>query len=188
MPPASAYGPAYRRLFERLLEDGWSATTLSRVFDCGIGAGVFSEGLVRARGSPVRVYGVDLSLRLLRRAAARLGRRGVPSHLSRADVRALPIRDAEMDAVMCGLVLDHLADPSPALRELARVARPGAPVVVVTTRPLAPDLPFRIVFRYRRLRPEAVERAMAAAGLRDIRRRPLTGLARLFGVAFTARA
>jgi hypothetical protein len=58
----------------------------------------------------------------------------------------------------------------------------------VTTRPFAPDLPFRIVFRYQRLRPEVVERAMAAVGLHDVRHHPLTGLARPFGIAFTARA
>ncbi len=185
---AVSYGRAYRTLFERLREDGWPESTFSRVLDCGIGAGVFSEGFIRALGAPARMYGVDLSLRLLKRAAGRLGRHGVSPYLLRADARALPIRDAQMDAVICGLVLDHLGEASAALRELARVARPGAPVVVVTTRPLAPDLPFRIVFRYRRLRPESVERAMAAAGFRDVRRHSLTGLARPFGIAFTARA
>lgn len=185
---AVSYGRAYRTLFERLRADDWGESTFSRVLDCGIGAGVLSEGFIRALGAPTRVYGVDLSLRLLKRAAARLGRHGVPPHLLRADARALPIGDSQMDAVICGLVLDHLGEASAALGELARVARPGAPVVVVTTRPLAPDLPFRIMFRYRRLRPDAVERAMATAGLRDVRRHSLTGLARPFGIAFTARA
>jgi ubiquinone/menaquinone biosynthesis C-methylase UbiE len=183
-----SYGRAYRTLFKRLREDGWCESAFPRVLDCGIGAGVFSEAFIRALGTPAHVYGVDLSLRLLKRAGARLGRHGVAPQLLRADVRALPIGDAQIDAVICGLVLDHLGEASPALRELARVARPGAPVVIVTTRPLAPDLPFRIVFRYRRLRPEALERAMAAAGLRDVRRHSLTGLARPFGMAFTARA
>jgi ubiquinone/menaquinone biosynthesis C-methylase UbiE len=183
-----SYGRAYRALFERLREEEWSESTFSRVLDCGIGAGVFSEGFIRALGAPARVYGVDLSRRLLKKAAARLDRHGVQPHLLRADARALPIGDSQMDAVICGLVLDHLGEASAALGELARVARPGAPVVVVTTRPFAPDLPVRIVFRYRRLRPEAIERAMATAGLREVRRHLLTGLARPFGIAFTARA
>jgi len=130
---AVSYGRAYRTLFARLREDGWPESTFSRVLDCGIGAGVFSEGFIRALGAPARVYGVDLSLRLLKRAARRLGRHGVSPYLLRADARALPIRDAQMDAVICGLVLDHLGEASAALRELARVARPGAPVVVVAT-------------------------------------------------------
>jgi ubiquinone/menaquinone biosynthesis C-methylase UbiE len=183
-----SYGRAYRALFERLRREEWSERTFSRVLDCGIGAGVFSEGFIRALGAPARVYGVDLSRRLLKKAAARLGRHGVRPHLLRADARALPIADSQMDAVLCGLVLDHLGEASAALEELARVARPGAPVVIVTTRPFAPDLPVRAVFRYRRLRPEAIERAMAKIGLREVRRHLLTGLARPFGIAFTARA
>jgi ubiquinone/menaquinone biosynthesis C-methylase UbiE len=132
--------------------------------------------------------GIDLSPRLLESAVARLRVLGVDLRLVRADVRRLPFRDSAMDLVMCALVLDHLGERSTALAELARVARPGAPVVVVTTRPLAPDLPVRLVFRYARLRPAAVERAMKEAGLRDIQRRSLTGLARIFGIAFVGRA
>ena len=183
-----SYGRAYRRLFARLRQGGWFGQTPSHVLDCGIGAGVLSEAVVRALGPPDRLVGVDLSPRLLERAVARLRERGVEPRLARADVRHLPFRDATMDLVTCGLVLDHLGERSTALAELARVARPGAPVVVVTTRPLAPDLPVRLVFRYARLRPAAVERAMKEAGLRDIQRRSLTGLARIFGIAFVGRA
>lgn len=183
-----AYGRAYRKLLEHLRDDGWYAGPVSRVLDCGVGAGVFSQGFVATFGRQHRAYGVDLSSRLLERAAVRLGRRGTRVHLLRADARALPLRDRVMDALICGLMLDHLADPSTALRELARVACPGAPVVIVTTRPYAPDLPFRLVFRYRWPRPAEFERAMMAAGFHDIRRYALTGLARPFGIAFAGRA
>jgi ubiquinone/menaquinone biosynthesis C-methylase UbiE len=132
--------------------------------------------------------GIDLSPRLLERAVARLRELEVEPRVARADVRRLPFRDATMDLVTCALVLDHLGERSTTLAELARVARPGTPVVVVTTRPLAPDLPVRIVFRYARLRPAAIERAMKEAGLRDVQRRSLTGLARPFGIAFLGRA
>jgi ubiquinone/menaquinone biosynthesis C-methylase UbiE len=183
-----SYGRAYRRLFERLGIRGWSGGMLPRVLDCGIGAGVLSEALLRVLGGPARLHGIDLSPRLLRRAAARLAAGGSRPHLVRADARAVPIRDLSMDVVLCGLVLDHVVEPSTVLRELARVARPGALVVVVTTRPFAPDLPIRLAFRYWRHRPESVERAMTALGLGEVRRHPLTGLARPFGIAFTARA
>jgi ubiquinone/menaquinone biosynthesis C-methylase UbiE len=185
---AQSYGRAYRKLFARLRQGGWFRQKPSQVLDCGIGAGVFSEALVRSLGPPVGLVGADLSPRLLESAMARLRARGLKLRMVRADVRRLPFRDATMDLVMCGLVLDHVGERSTALAELARVARPGAPVVVVTTRPLAPDLPVRMVFRYARLRPAAVERAMAEAGLRDIERRSLTGLARPFGIAFVGRA
>jgi len=183
-----AYGRAYRKLLERLRDEGWYDGPVSRVLDCGIGAGVFSQGFIATFGRDHRAYGVDLSSRLLERAAARLGRRGARVHLLRADARALPLRDRAMDAAMCGLVLDHLADPSAALGELARVCRAGVPVVIVTTRRHAPDLPFRLVFRYRWPRPGDVEQALSAAGFRDIRRYAMTGLARPFAIAFAGRA
>jgi ubiquinone/menaquinone biosynthesis C-methylase UbiE len=93
-----------------------------------------------------------------------------------------------MDVVLCGLVLDHVEQPTRVLGELARVARPGALVVVATTRPFAPDLPIRLVFRYWRHHPEAIERAMVTAGLGEVQCHHLTGLARPFGLAFSARA
>jgi ubiquinone/menaquinone biosynthesis C-methylase UbiE len=182
------YGRAYGKLLERLRNDGWYDAPVERVLDCGVGAGVFSQGFIATFGRQRRAYGIDLSRRLLERAAMRLGRRGTRVHLLRADARALPLKDRVIDALICGLVLDHLADPSAALGELARVCRAGAPVVIVTTRQHAPDLPFRLVFRYRRPRPAYIEHAMRAVGFHDIRRYALTGLARPFGIAFAGRA
>ena len=60
--------------------------------------------------------------------------------------------------------------------------------MVVTTRQHAPDLPFRLIFRYRPPRAEDIERALGAAGFHEIRRYALTGLARPFGIAFAGRA
>lgn len=47
-----------------------------------------------------------------------------------ADVRALPLRDASVDAIVAIHVLGHLEDPARALREWARALRPGGAVVL----------------------------------------------------------
>ncbi len=60
-----------------------------RILDVGCGAGRHSAALERAGGRPV---GLDLSARLLARAREVTG-----APLVRADMRALPIRDASMD-------------------------------------------------------------------------------------------
>jgi ubiquinone/menaquinone biosynthesis C-methylase UbiE len=50
-----------------------------------------------------------------------------------ADITRLPYLDASFDAIICGWVLEHLPDPRPGLRELARVLKPGGKVLLMTT-------------------------------------------------------
>lgn len=47
------------------------------------------------------------------------------------DVRALPLADASMDAVVCLAVLQHLAEPARAARALARLVRPGGRILIL---------------------------------------------------------
>jgi SAM-dependent methyltransferase len=57
--------------------------------------------------------------------ARRLGRDRVAG-LVEADVLALPLADASLDAVLAAGLVSHLPDPAAGLAELARVCRPGA--------------------------------------------------------------
>ena len=45
----------------------------------------------------------------------------------------LPYADASFDAVVCGWVLEHLPDPRPGLRELARVLQAGGKLLLMVT-------------------------------------------------------
>jgi len=49
----------------------------------------------------------------------------------RGDATELPLDDGEVDAAFAHMVLHYLASPAEALREMARVVRPGGQVVVV---------------------------------------------------------
>jgi ubiquinone/menaquinone biosynthesis C-methylase UbiE len=185
----AAYPRAYFQFFERLREDLplAAAEPPSRVLDCGSGTGLFSEALLQATATAFDVYGIDLSGKMLARARSRLQRWGVRVHLQQGDVSALPFGDGEMDLVIGALVLEHVRDPLRALREMVRVLRAGAAVVLVTTRPSAPDKLCRVLYRYRPLHPESLIRWMAEAGLHDIRPHRLTGLARWFACGYTGR-
>ncbi len=94
-----------------------------RVLDLGAGTGVSTEELSRSGAVAV---GADLSLGML--AAGRRSRPQVP--LLAGDALALPFADATFDAVTISFALRNVVDPDAALREMARVTRPGGRLVV----------------------------------------------------------
>jgi SAM-dependent methyltransferase len=77
-----------------------------------------------ARVAPGPVTGIDLAAEAVAAAQVDPAR---PANLDFqvADVYALPFADGVFDVVHIHQVLHHLADPPAALREAARVARPG---------------------------------------------------------------
>jgi SAM-dependent methyltransferase len=101
------------------------------ILDAGCGNGRYSRFLLRHADPDARITGFDLSQQMLRRA-----RRRVPddrvSYVA-ADLTRLPYTDQSFDAVVCGWVLEHLPDPRPGLKELARVLRPGGKLLLMVT-------------------------------------------------------
>jgi SAM-dependent methyltransferase len=101
------------------------------VLDAGCGSGRDSRELA-ARGLPV--LAVDLSQGMLDEARAWTARRLAAGaiHYALMDLRRLELPDACCRGVWCSASLLHLPRPvAPrAVAELARVARPGAPLVV----------------------------------------------------------
>ncbi|HEU4426768.1 MAG TPA: demethylmenaquinone methyltransferase [Pilimelia sp.] len=93
------------------------------VLDVGAGTGVSTVELARSGAYAV---GSDISLGMLR--AGRRARPDVP--LLAGDALALPFADATLDAVTISFALRNVADPGAALREFARVTRPGGRLVV----------------------------------------------------------
>ena len=94
-----------------------------RCLDLAAGTGVSTEELAR---SGAYVVGVDLSLGML--AVGRRARPAVP--LLAGDALALPFADATFDAVTISFGLRNVVDTAAALREMARVTRPGGRLVV----------------------------------------------------------
>lgn len=94
-----------------------------RVLDVGAGTGVSTAELARSGADAV---GVDLSLGML--GAGRRIRPHVP--LVAGDALRLPFRDVAFDAVTISFALRNVVDAGAALRELARVTRPGGRLVV----------------------------------------------------------
>jgi demethylmenaquinone methyltransferase/2-methoxy-6-polyprenyl-1,4-benzoquinol methylase len=94
-----------------------------RVLDLAAGTGVSTEELARTGAYAV---GLDISLGMLR--AGRRTRPGIT--LIAGDALALPFADATFDAVTISFGLRNVQDTTAALREMARVTRPGGRLVV----------------------------------------------------------
>jgi SAM-dependent methyltransferase len=93
--------------------------------DVGCGTGALTA-TVLAEADPARVVGVDPSTGFLVTAAAQIS--DARAVFGVGDARALPLDDRLFDVVVSGLVLNFVPDPSAAVAELARVARPGGVV------------------------------------------------------------
>lgn len=97
-----------------------------RLLDVGCGTGVLLEQ-VRARWPSAHTMGVDLSRGMLARARRRL-EPGVP--LVQAEAGALPFAAGAFAVVVSNSSLHFWPDRRGALREIARVLRPGGRLVI----------------------------------------------------------
>ncbi len=100
-----------------------------RLLDVAIGDGVYTSWLPEDWS----IVGVDVSACQL--AACRRRNSGRDLRLVLGEAEDLPFCDGEFDAVLSNGGFNHFNDPEAALREMARVAKPGAPVVVADEEP-----------------------------------------------------
>jgi SAM-dependent methyltransferase len=96
------------------------------VLDVGCGAGHFTRR-VAAELQGGRVTGLDADAGRLSFARAR--NEAPNADFAEGDLHRLPFVDGAFDLVFCRFVLVHVTDPTLALREMVRVARPGGSVV-----------------------------------------------------------
>ncbi|MDH5507924.1 MAG: methyltransferase domain-containing protein [Anaerolineae bacterium] len=78
-----------------------------------------------------KYYGVDLSFQMLRRAQSKLAANGRQAELFNCDGAYLPFRDSIFDLVFQMGGLQFYGDPFRGVSEMARVAKPGARIVII---------------------------------------------------------
>ena len=98
------------------------------VLDLGCGTGS-AGGALRKAGA--QVIGADLSIACLLAAKRRL------DGVVRTDAARLPFKDGAFDGLVSRGALHHLHDPQTALKEAARVLKPGAPAIFLDPREFA---------------------------------------------------
>jgi demethylmenaquinone methyltransferase/2-methoxy-6-polyprenyl-1,4-benzoquinol methylase len=134
----------FTRLFSYGMDRGWKrlatselasyASGAARVLDLATGTGdlAFAAAAALARA---QVTGVDASPRMVECARARAIRESVP-HAGRpafavGDMARLAVADASVDAITAGYAFRNAPDRLAALREAARVLRPGGVMVTL---------------------------------------------------------
>ena len=93
-----------------------------RWLDVGCGTGALTAGILAA-ADPIEVVGVDPAEGFLANARAQID--DTRATFQAADAQSLPLPDRRFDAVVSGLALNFVPDPSLAAAEIARVTEQG---------------------------------------------------------------
>jgi SAM-dependent methyltransferase len=115
----------WSRLVGRVFLDWVALPKGLHCLDVGCGNGAFTEELI-AHSAPAAVAGIDPSDGQLAHARTRPGTR--LAQFRTGDAQALPFADRSFDAALMALVISFVPDPARAVREMARVTRPGGTV------------------------------------------------------------
>jgi ubiquinone/menaquinone biosynthesis C-methylase UbiE len=103
------------------------------LLDVAIGDGVYLGWLP----ADWRIVGVDISRSQLEACRSRAAGRNVS--LAQCEAEDLPLEGHRFDAVLSIGAFNYFNDPEGALREMVRVARPGAPIVISDEMPNLTD-------------------------------------------------
>ena len=188
---ARAYGlwaPVYDIVFGKVFDSGRQATIIEadriggRVLDVGVGTGLSLSDYKRT----TKLYGVDISLPMLRKAQERVHAQNLTNveSLSVMDAKNLAFADSFFDAVVAQYVITAVPDPEATLDDFIRVLKPGGELILVNHigaesgarklfelgfAPLARRLGWRPEFPWQRL----VDWAAAHGGVTLAERRPM---------------
>ncbi|MCH2411322.1 methyltransferase domain-containing protein, partial [Myxococcota bacterium] len=99
------------------------------VADIGTGTGILAIQLLTLNA---KVIAVDRSISMLEAARESLPTNALKRiDLRRGDASQLPIENNSVDAAFAHMVLHYLARPLDAVREMARITKPGGKVIIV---------------------------------------------------------
>lgn len=172
------YDQVYARLFASLYDDlhnNFARHSTISVLDCGVGSGALSAALYKSGHDKLTLQGVDTSPAMASAARKHLAQQGVPMRIQVQDLRSLPYDDNAFGMVMAAHTIEHLPQPQVGIREMVRVLRPGAPLLIVTTRPDLLGALINLQWGLTCLEETVLVKALVSAGLHDVQPVPFGG-------------
>lgn len=162
---------------ERAVEDAMRQALGSGPFDLLVDLGTGSGRMLEVFAHLAReAIGIDVNREMLQCARVRIDQENLTNcSLRLSDIYHLPLADRVADAVIIHQVLHFLEEPEAALREAARILKPGGRMLVVDFNPHQLEF-LRESHAHRRLGFASTEVAawLAEAGLRHGRYRELS--------------
>lgn len=194
------WAPVYDLVFGAVFERGRRASIDAaeriggRILEVGVGTGVSLPDYSRKN----RIFGVDISEGMLRKAQERVSELGLTNveGLAVMDAEHLDFPDNSFDVVVAQYVVTAVPNPEAALDEFARVLKPGGEIVIVTRigaeaglrrsiehwfQPVVRKLGWRTEFSFERYARWAV----GAKGVRLVERRSMPPLGHFNLLRFT---
>jgi demethylmenaquinone methyltransferase/2-methoxy-6-polyprenyl-1,4-benzoquinol methylase len=159
------------------------------LIDCGAGTAALSLHLAHTSRIPLHVSLVDISSAMLQQAGRLFTDAELPVALHQSDIRDIPLADNSQDLAIATHVLEHLANPAVAFRELYRVLKPGAVALVSCTRNSLPGKWIQMKWRTHALTPSSLKQWLVESGFEQIEAVPLSRHSSLkrFSLVYTAR-
>ena len=106
-------------------------TTGQSVLDCATGTGDLAIAFKKAVGPEGYVLGTDFCAPMIEPAPDKAKKEGLEIDFEVADAMDLPYEDNRFDVSSISFGIRNVDDPVTALKEMARVVRPGGKVVVL---------------------------------------------------------
>jgi len=130
------WAPVYDLVFGAVFEQGRHAAIAAaeriggRILEVGVGTGIS----LPYYSADVRLYGVDISEPMLRKAQQRVNELGLKNveALAVMDAEHLDFPDASFDAIVAQYVITTVPHPEATLDEFARVVKPGGEIILVS--------------------------------------------------------
>jgi phosphatidylethanolamine/phosphatidyl-N-methylethanolamine N-methyltransferase len=130
------WAPVYDKVFGPVFERGRRAAIAAaeriggRILEVGVGTGISLPEYSPAN----RVFGVDISEMMLRKARERVAEQSLThvEGLAVMDARHLEFPDESFDVVVAQYVITTVPDPEGTLDEFARVLKPGGEIILVS--------------------------------------------------------